>query len=468
MYVFNNCLNDARVLKEAFSVSEMGHEVEIVAFLDKKTTPFERKSEAVTIRRIAINALHLRILRAFSNPFAQQEKTPDGGKKAKSKIAGWLGPYRQNPLVRALAFLFGGLFFLVYKASTAFTALFRKVGSFVMRVLRYVLHRPIKFLLMPYHKFFVYYDFYKQGVKIGIDDPADVVHCHDLNTLKIGTTLKKRVGSKLVYDSHELYLHKNRIVQPGRFKKRVMRRIEAAGMKAADKVITVGGCIADWMANEYGAPTPEVVLNTPGYREDEPDMSKSLRAALGLNSDQWLMVYSGGITFNRGLENIIEAVAQVDELQFVMMGYGTEAYLDSIKKLITTHKVEERVHFFGPVEHHEVSSYLSSADFGIAPILNVCLSYYYCSPNKLFEFVQARLPVLASNFPEMEKVVEDYDIGLTFEPSDVSDIVKTIQQMIADKGKMQYYRQNTEKAAHAFNWENESQKLKTIYKELAS
>lgn len=324
---------------------------------------------------------------------------------------------------------------------------------------------------MPFHKYFTYLDFYKQAMTLSLKDKVDIVHCHDLNTLKIGIDLKAKTGCKLVYDSHELYLHKNRLDSVGSFKKMLLTRIESKGMKSADLVITVGYKIADWLAKEYKSETPTVILNAPGLRKIDADSAsseKSLRRALQIPEGQKLMVYSGGITFNRGLENILKAVAQVPEIHFVMMGFGSETYLDSLRSLISEYNIESRVDFFGPVEHYEVPQYLSSADFGVAPIINICLSYYYCSPNKLFEFIQARLPVISSNFPEMQRVVDEYEIGFTFDPEDVSEIVSAISEMISDNQRRLMYKANTDKAAERYNWDIESESLLSHYTKLTA
>ena len=201
---------------------------------------------------------------------------------------------------------------------------------------------------------------------------------------------------------------------------------------------------------------------------EEVDTSLNLRSALEISPSEFLLVYSGGITFNRGLEQVIEAASRIDNLRFVMMGYGSEEYMDSLRKRIKKFKAEDKIQFFGPVPHQEVASYLSSADWGIAPIINICLSYYYCAPNKLFEFVQARLPILASNFPEMEKVVQDADLGYTFDPENPDTIEEVIKKMMNNEERRKEFREHTHSAAKRYNWKVEEEKLIGIYKSLAS
>lgn len=488
-------MNDARVLKEAHSLGNAGHHVEIVALLDKKTVVLEQH-EFFSIKRLALNPIHIRLIRLFSNPinalrgfFSKPKQALPEVKVYKPlflrklkrqvsefrekyvnrealKAAKW---YEQVPLFFALffAFIVMKLIRLTRIIRRLYFKLKRQIKLGIIGISRTLIQKPLRFILLPYHKYFVYYDFYKKAVAYSLENKVDVVHCHDLNTLKIGIEIKKRTGAKLVYDSHELYLHKNRLVPASKFKVNYLKKLEAEGMKIADKVITVGDCIAEWMGNEYKVEKPEVVINAPEFRLAERSDEIDLRKIIGVPDHLTLMVYSGSITFNRGVENIIRAVAKVPEVYFVMMGFSTDQFKQSLVDLIKEEQVGDRVSFFGPVAHNEVSTFLSSADFGVAPIMNICLSYYYCAPNKLFEFVQASLPVLASNFPEMSKVVNDYNIGFTFDPADVADIAAAISKMISDKASQSVFRKNTAKAAVRFQWKNEEQKLLDIYTKIA-
>lgn len=128
--------------------------------------------------------------------------------------------------------------------------------------------------------------------------------------------------------------------------------------------------------------------------------------------------------------------------------------------------LQERTFFIDEVSPEEILSYTSSADVGISPIENTCLSYYYCLPNKLFEYLMAGLPVAVSDFPEMAKIVKEYEVGEVFDPEDPQDIARAINAILRDEKKYQQYKENAKKASEVFNWENESKRLVNLYKEL--
>src|SRR5262249_32945382 len=145
----------------------------------------------------------------------------------------------------------------------------------------------------------------------------------------------------------------------------------------------------------------------------------------------------------RGLENLIAAMALLPECSLVLMGYGQAQYKESLKACASAARVADRVHYFGPVPSEEVAAHLSHADVGLAPIQNACLSYYYCSPNKVFEYIAGGIPVAASDFPELRRVVEGYGIGRTFDPEDPSQIARAIREILADPAEYARLKGNT-------------------------
>jgi glycosyltransferase involved in cell wall biosynthesis len=236
-------------------------------------------------------------------------------------------------------------------------------------------------------------------------------------------------------------------------------------------VITVNETIANELASRYMVQIPEVVMNVPSMESSAHSTStgngRSLRADIGMRSDRHLILYSGSITFNRGLEKVIESLVYLPDCHLVLMGYGSDKYKAGLQALARKIGVESRFSFVGPVPSEEVVTYAACADLGIAPIKNVCLSYYYCLPNKLFEYILAGVPVIASNFPEMEKVIHKYEIGYTFDPEDSRGIARVIRKVLDNRQHYQKMKQNTITASHAYNWEKESKKLLEIYQTLS-
>lgn len=455
MCVFNNFTHDSRVLKEASSLVQKGYSVTVLARLDDHTLSRE-SINGITVKRLSSNPLHLKLIHLIRNIslqklFPNHEKLQGHGKDSIAANARFSeSPMRINSVM--LKNLYNSTAHGVrYVASTARSGLKNALVSLLMRF-----NRPLVIL-----------DFNYRIVTSTPGEAYDVFHAHDLNTLMGAYVAAKKQGAKLIYDSHELYLERNRFEPYDRVGKWMRKKVEAYLIRRSDHVITVNDSLARMLADTYQVKRPTVVMNTPSLeRVSPPSDFQSLRRALGIQDDQAILLYSGSITFNRGLENLIESLVYLPQCFLVLMGYSHDSYENKLRAIAREKGVASRLAFFGPVPTDEVTLYASSADVGVAPIENVCLSYYYCSPNKLFEYLLAGLPVIASDFPEMRQIIDEYGVGSTFNPSDAEDIARAAMEILEAPEKWKDMKNKTEALASAYNWEKESQKLIRIYESL--
>jgi glycosyltransferase involved in cell wall biosynthesis len=276
-----------------------------------------------------------------------------------------------------------------------------------------------------------------------------------LNTLPVAFFCSKRQKAKLVYDSHELYVERNKITPSSMAWKRILRTIEGVLVRRADAVFTVNETIAEILSNRYRIAKPLVLMNTPALCSNFecPEIQNGkLRSKLSISVGAQIILYSGAITFNRGLEQLIQSLQFLpSNYHLVFMGYGNEAFKQRLIKIAIENAVVDRFHFFGPVPSEQVTYYASDADLGVAPIVNACLSYYCCSPNKLFEYMNAGLPVAASNFPELVKVVIGHKIGTTFDPENPKDIARSVNKILEDSSIRNQMAKNAILAAKFYN-----------------
>jgi glycosyltransferase involved in cell wall biosynthesis len=263
-----------------------------------------------------------------------------------------------------------------------------------------------------------------------------------------------------------LYIERNKPKKPSKFYKFVSSQFEKYLIRKADAIITVGDCIANHLKDKYKVKLPTVIINAPSENKVNID-GKNLRDELNIPTELKLAIYCGGITFNRGLEKLIESLTLMPDVYLIMMGYGNPKYIEKLENLVIKYNVSGRFSFYGPVAPNEVTAYTASADVGIAPIENVCLSYYYCAPNKIFEYLIGGIPVVASNFPELKKIVTENEIGYTFNPENINSIADSIHKIFSNSKHYLKMKENTKFAAKKYNWEIESQKLLNLYKNLA-
>ncbi|VEG29879.1 glycosyltransferase [Actinomyces howellii] len=291
----------------------------------------------------------------------------------------------------------------------------------------------------------------------------DVVHANDANTLAPALWVVDRCGARLVYDSHELWRHRN--VRPDRpVAPRVEAAIETRGIERADAVLTVSPSIVEWLDEHYRLSAPPVLVRNIPVAGPPPDPARGrLRELAGLGAEARVIAYGGRLTTSRGLEETVAALAELPEdVHLVMLGYGEPDYLAALDEDVRRAGVADRVHRVGPVAPHEVAQALADADLSVVHVRPTCLSYRFALPNKLFESIRAGLPVAAADLPDIRAVVEELGVGEVFDGEDPGALAQTIATILADPGR---YRAAARAAAPSLTWERESEALLGAYRQ---
>ena len=216
---------------------------------------------------------------------------------------------------------------------------------------------------------------------------VDVLHCNDLSALFVGVCAKIiRPELNLVYDSHELAI--NDVPYQSARSIRLNKVLEGLLIKFACSVINVSNSIAKEYSRLYNIPKPYLVLNCPPYHEQTKH--NLFREKLGIRSDQFIFLYQGGLSTGRGIELLLEAFTDldIDKNVLVCMGYGP------LESLIKEKAREQNTVYFHPAVSPDVLlNFTSSAGYGILFYEDTCLNHRYCSPNKIFEYLMAGLPI---------------------------------------------------------------------------
>ena len=291
----------------------------------------------------------------------------------------------------------------------------------------------------------------------------DIVHANDANTLQPAMAVASRLQVPFVYDSHELWTQRN--VAGRRPVATVVERwVERRGIRRAAAVITVSPSIAGYLQSTYRLPqTPVLVRNVPPAAQRTTDRRDGrLRLLAGLPDEARVIAYGGRITTNRGVEETIDALAELpDDVHLVVLGYGAAAYIDSLRGRSRERGVEERLHFVGKVPSDEVSVALADADASVVFVRPTCLSYRWSLPNKLFESIHGGLPIVAADLPDTRRIVEEHGVGEVFASEEPRVMAQTILRVISDPER---YRSASRHAATLLTWEGESVRLLEVYR----
>lgn len=311
---------------------------------------------------------------------------------------------------------------------------------------------------------------FKPALNRLIKEKANVYHCNDLDTLPIGYLAAKKLKAKLVYDSHELF--SERVFDRKNFfvsallgiKKPFWVVTESILASKANAVITINESIALELKKRYKIKEVIVVMNCPSKGLTKVTNSKKFHKLFGLSPDKKVILYQGNLTLIRGLRELVLA-AKYFPKDFVLVLMGDGKIKPDLEKLVSDLQLVKKVRFLKPVPLKDLAYFTASADVGVIPYLNVCLNHYYCTPNKLFEYLGVGLPIAASDFPELKKVIKGENTGDLFDPSKPEEIAQTIKSILSDQKEYEETRRNAlEVAREKYNWENEEKKLISLYR----
>lgn len=287
---------------------------------------------------------------------------------------------------------------------------------------------------------------------------ADIVQVHDLPGLEGGVKLAQQWQVPLVYDAHELYPEQCSFSTAQR---KLCSDAEARLILNAKLVFAVNESIAEEMAKRYGIPKPIPLLNaidppagfSPQARHD------LLRQKLTLPRERRILLFQGGFAPHRNLESLIQAMSLVktSDVDLVLMGFGE--FGERLKaKAQNLGLLNRRIYFLPAVPQSELLQHSASADMGIIPYPHVDLNSYYCTPNKLFEFIQAGLPILANDSPELRRFVEEEGFGLVRPLNTAKQIAEAIDATFAS-GDHAAWKQNLLSKHADFAWRRQE----TVY-----
>jgi|GEM_PF-1464330 len=308
----------------------------------------------------------------------------------------------------------------------------------------------------------------KELLQAILDFAPDYVHCHDAGTLPVGLAVRRLTRAALVYDSHEIATAIANADALGRLAA-WYREQQAASHLAA--VITVNPYIATHLKAAYPAfPEPVVICNAARLPSEPPGPDTydgRLHRAAEIERTQRILLFQGGFAKHRGLvQTLKSALALPDDWVLVFMGWGS--YEKALRKM--AHGIDPqaaRIRFIPPAPQPELIAWTAGATLGIIPYENVSLNHWFCSPNKIWEYAAASVPCLASPFPFLRDVVEANAIGwLLDSPLTPASIARSVRAL--DDQALAQARDNCRRFIERDNWSVYEKRLVALYREIGA
>ena len=303
--------------------------------------------------------------------------------------------------------------------------------------------------------------FWQRAYPLLVDTHPDAYHAHDLDSLWPAVRAAQRLDRPIVYDAHEFWTEQSSLVNRPLMRS-CWRLLERRLIRRVDRVITVSGSIAQSLKERYRLDEVVVLRNLPLFRHKV--QSNLIRETLELPDDRPIVLYQGGFLTENGLHEQIEAAAGLTAA-LVLIGDGPSE--QALRNQVRAAGLDDRVYFIPRVPFHQLHNYTCSADLGLCLIKGTGKSFYYSLPNKLFEYMMAGLPVLASNFPEMQRIIRETRTGATVDPTDIAAIREQIAAFLGNAEQREACAKASLQAAQYYNWERESVQLTQLYATLA-
>ena len=291
-----------------------------------------------------------------------------------------------------------------------------------------------------------------------IEIDAQIYHLHDPELIPIGLRLR-RLGKRVIFDAHE-DVPKQLLVKPylGPFRRRILAylfsRYERYACSRLDGIVAATPSIGDKFVSINARTT--VISNFPLLDE--------LHAEVSWDNKRDQVCYVGVISEIRGIREIIESLGDVkSSAKLMLAGMFAEEDVESDVKTLPGWK---RVSALGFVDRNRMRHLLGESVAGLVtfhPLPN----HIDAQPNKMFEYMSAGIPVIASNFPLWREIIEGNDCGICVDPLDSSAIASAIDELVTDRGKAQILGENGRNAVlNQYNWPAEEEKLLSLYSSL--
>ncbi len=277
---------------------------------------------------------------------------------------------------------------------------------------------------------------------------SDILLSNDLDTLCANYFISRLKKLKLVYDSHELFTELPELL--GRnFVKNIWLCMEHFFLNRIEFSYTVSKSIADYYKAKYGI-NMLVISNFPNLINTKNIISKS--------SDKKKIIYQGAVNKDRGIELMINSMQYVDATLYIVGGGDMfQDMNDYVNKL----KLNNKVVFLGKIPFNDLFKITMQADLGLSFECDTCLAYRYSLPNKIFDYINAEIPILVSDLPEFRNIIQSNAVGMLLKSRNVEDVSSQINYMLSQP-KLNWHDALVN-AKKQYCWENQEKKLLTFF-----
>lgn len=287
----------------------------------------------------------------------------------------------------------------------------------------------------------------------------DVIVANDLDTLPACFIASKLKQKAIVYDSHEYFTEVPELINRPRIQK-IWEVIEKSMVPKLKHCYTVSPGIAKIYHEKYGN-NFKLVRNLPPKTNNKISTDTPV---LPFAANVPFVIYQGAINLGRGVEEAIKAMKHVENLQLVIAGDGDK--YQECQQIVRNENLADKIIFTGRISPESLAQITPRALIGLSIEKDMGLNYRLALPNKLFNYIQAGVPVLASSLPEIKNIVKTYNVGILIDDVTPENIAAGLKKMMSSPQLLNEWKANCKKAGNELCWEKEEETIKNIYRDL--
>jgi glycosyltransferase involved in cell wall biosynthesis len=277
-----------------------------------------------------------------------------------------------------------------------------------------------------------------------------ILLANDLDSLWPNYLVSRKLKIPLVFDSHEIFTEMPSL--QGRFVKKIWKFLEKRLVPKIKYMMTESESYAEWFQNEYGI-KPVVIRNIPRKITEE---------IIFPENNPKIILYQGAINQSRGIKQAIQAMGFLDHIIFKIIGDGPKR--KEYETFVLNNDLQNKVQFLGKMAPADLRKITHTADVGLSLEENGGMSYLYSLPNKVSDYIQAKVPLVIINFPEMMRIKANFNVGEVVENHVPQNIAEKIKRVL-ENGR-DYYKSELEKAREVLCWEEEETKILNLFKKV--
>jgi glycosyltransferase involved in cell wall biosynthesis len=279
---------------------------------------------------------------------------------------------------------------------------------------------------------------------------ADIYSAIDLDTLAPNVLIAMLKGKKVVFDAHEYFSEVPEVVDRPKVK-RIWEWVARTFIPKVNAAYTVGPALAGIFEQLYKVPF-ETVMNVPPLKEGHSSSPAGK-----------YLLYQGALNKGRGLECLIDAMAEID-LPLKIAGEGDLS--EELRKRVRARELQDKIEFLGFVKPDDLPALTQGAFVGLNLLEHMGQSYYFSLANKFFDYIHAGVPTLNMDFPEYRSLNDQYKVSLLLHKLDTKSIIDAVNHLIKDPDLYNRLSENCHLAKKELNWQKEQRKLVTLYRAL--